>query len=203
MDSKQWYSRHLKDAYVNKAQADGFRSRAAYKLLEIDDKLNIFRGARCVIDLGSAPGSWAQVAIQKCSRDCRIIALDLLAMKPLVGVDCIQGDLLDLKVRDQLTSLLKSAKADVVLSDMAPNMTGISAVDQLASAALTEMAIDSCQQWLAPSGIFVVKTFHGSEFQQVLNILRKNFIQVKTVKPKASRSSSKEVFLYAKGLESG
>lgn len=202
MDSRQWYERHLKDNYVNKAQKDGFRSRAAYKLLEINDKLQILKSARCVIDLGSAPGSWAQVAVQKCPRDCQVIALDMLDMQPLAGVDFIQGDLLDMAVRDQLTARLNAGKADVVLSDMAPNMTGINTVDQLAASALTAIAIDSCRQWLTPSGVFVVKTFHGSEFQPLLQLLRETFVQVKTIKPKASRSSSKEVFLYAKGLAS-
>ena len=200
MDSKQWFQRHSRDSYVHRAQSEGYRSRAAFKLIELDQQLKVLKRARTVVDLGATPGGWSQVAARYCHKDCLIIALDLLPMKPVAGVHFIQGDFLDSSVRSQLADVLVDRRVDLLLSDMSPDLSGIPSVDQLASAALIEMAVDFCHQWLAPSGCFVAKTFHGSAFQQVLELLRHQFVEAKTMKPKASRSSSKEVYLYAKAL---
>ena len=193
--SKAWMQEHVNDPYVKLAQKDGYRARAAYKLLEIDDKDKLIKPGMVVVDLGSTPGSWSQVAIQRLRGNGRVIALDLLPMVGIPGVEFIQGDFREDEILEQLEEKLNGQQIDLVISDMAPNISGISSVDQPNAVYLTELAVDFSLKWLKPEGNFLVKVFIGSGFEEIVKIMRDSFDKVVTRKPKASRDRSTEVYL--------
>lgn len=193
--SKAWMQEHLNDAYVKRAQKDGYRARAAYKLLEIDDKDKLIKPGMTVVDLGSTPGSWSQVVVQRLKGQGRIIALDILDMHPIPGVEFICGDFREASVLQQLETALAGKPVDLVIADMAPNMSGLKDVDQAGAAYLTELALYFCQQWLKPGGHFLVKVFIGSGFDDIVKQMRGQFVKVSSRKPKASRDRSSEVYL--------
>jgi len=197
--SKAWMQEHVTDPYVQKAKALGYRSRAAFKLLELDEKDHLFGHGQTVIDLGAAPGSWLQVAVAKTGSKGRVIGLDLLKIDPLPGVLLIQGDFQDEAVLARLESELGAAQADLVLSDMAPNISGIPSADQARSIGLAELALEFALKHLKPEGAFVVKVFQGSGFPELQGEMRKVFRSVATRKPRASRDRSSEVYLVARG----
>jgi 23S rRNA (uridine2552-2'-O)-methyltransferase len=193
--SKAWMQEHVNDPYVKLAQKDGYRARAAYKLLEIDDKDRLIKPGMVIVDLGSTPGSWSQVAIQRLKGNGRVIALDLLPMVGIPGVEFIQGDFREDEILEQLEEKLGGQQIDLVISDMAPNISGISSVDQPNAVYLTELAVDFSLKWLKPEGNFLVKVFIGSGFEEIVKIMRDSFEKVVTRKPKASRDRSTEVYL--------
>lgn len=193
--SKAWMQEHLNDEFVKRAQKDGYRARAAYKLLEIDDKDKLIKPGMTVVDLGSTPGSWSQVAVQRIKEQGRVIALDILDMHPIPGVEFICGDFREEEVLKQLEASLNGKPVDLVIADMAPNMSGLKHVDQAGATYLTELALDFCQQWLKPGGNFLVKVFIGSGFDEIVKQMRGQFEKVVTRKPKASRDRSSEVYL--------
>ena len=186
---------HLNDPYVKMAQKDGYRARAAYKLIEIDDKDKLIKPGMTVVDLGSTPGSWSQVVAQRLKGQGRIIALDILDMHPIAQVEFIQGDFREEAVLKQLEATLNNKLVDLVIADMAPNISGVKDVDQAGAAYLTELALDFSQTWLKPGGNFLVKVFIGSGFDDLVKIMRGQFEKVVTRKPKASRDRSSEVYL--------
>ena len=186
---------HVNDPFVKLAQKDGYRARAAYKLLEIDDKDRLIKPGMVIVDLGSTPGSWSQVAIQRLKGNGRVIALDLLPMVGIPGVEFIQGDFREDEILEQLEERLNGQQIDLVISDMAPNISGISSVDQPNAVYLTELAVDFSLKWLKPEGNFLVKVFIGSGFEEIVKIMRDSFEKVVTRKPKASRDRSTEVYL--------
>ncbi|MBP7881763.1 MAG: 23S rRNA (uridine(2552)-2'-O)-methyltransferase RlmE [Candidatus Methylopumilus sp.] len=193
--SKAWMQEHLNDPYVKLAQKDGYRARAAYKLIEIDDKDRLIKPGMVVVDLGSTPGSWSQVAVQRIKGQGRVVALDILPMVGIPGVDFIQGDFREDEVLAELEEMLHGQKVDLVISDMAPNISGMSSVDQPNAAYLTELAVDFSLKWLKPEGNFLVKVFMGTGFEEIMQIMRESFEKVVTRKPKASRDRSTEVYL--------
>ncbi len=193
--SKAWMQEHVNDPYVKLAQKDGYRARAAYKLIEIDDKDRLIKPGMVVVDLGSTPGSWSQVAIQRLKNNGRVIALDLLPMIGIPGVEFIQGDFREDEILEQLEEKLNGQQIDLVISDMAPNISGISSVDQPNAVYLTELAVDFSLKWLKPEGNFLVKVFVGSGFEEIVKVMRDSFEKVVTRKPKASRDRSTEVYL--------
>ncbi len=193
--SKAWMQEHLNDPYVKLAQKDGYRARAAYKLIEIDDKDRLIKPGMVVVDLGSTPGSWSQVAVQRIKGQGRVVALDILPMVGIPGVDFIQGDFREDQVLAELEEMLHGQKVDLVISDMAPNISGMSSVDQPNAAYLTELAVDFSLKWLKPEGNFLVKVFMGTGFEEIMQIMRESFEKVVTRKPKASRDRSTEVYL--------
>src|SRR5690606_32892578 len=197
--SKGWMQEHVNDEYVKRAQRDGYRARAAYKLIEIDDKDRLIKPGMVIVDLGSTPGSWSQVATQRLKGQGRIIALDLLEMQPIPGVQFIQGDFREQAVLDQLEATLGESRVDLVIADMAPNISGISDVDQANAMYLTELALDFSYKWLKPGGNFLVKVFNGSGFEDIVRNMRQGFDKVATRKPKASRDRSSEVYLLGTG----
>jgi len=188
---KQWLRRHVTDPYVRKAKAQGYRSRAAFKLLEIDSKEKLFRPGMTVIDLGAAPGGWSQVAAEKVKPGGRVIAIDLVDIAPISGVTVLKGDFRQAAI---------DAKADVVLSDASPNLSGIANVDQARLLELGAAAIRLCRKVLKPEGLFLLKAFHGEAFDDVLEQLKRVFVKVKVVKPSASRGESAETYVVARGL---
>ena len=193
--SKAWMQEHVNDPYVKLAQKDGYRARAAYKLIEIDDKDRLIKPGMVIVDLGSTPGSWSQVAIQRLKGNGRVFALDLLPMVGIPGVDFIQGDFREDEILAHLEEKLNGQQIDLVISDMAPNISGISSVDQPNAVYLTELAVDFSLKWLKPDGNFLVKVFIGSGFEEIVKIMRDSFEKVVTRKPKASRDRSTEVYL--------
>jgi 23S rRNA (uridine2552-2'-O)-methyltransferase len=197
--SKAWMQEHLNDPYVKLAQKDGYRARAAYKLMEIDDKDKLIRPGMTVVDLGSAPGSWSQVVVQRLKGQGKVIALDILDMSPIGGVTFLQGDFREESVLRLLEQTLNNVKVDLVIADMAPNISGVKDVDQAGAAYLTELALDFSQEWLKPSGNFLVKVFIGAGFEEILQNMRQMFDKVVTRKPKASRDRSSEVYLLGIG----
>ena len=197
--SKAWMQEHVNDEFVKRAQKEGYRARAAYKLIEIDDKDKLIKPGMTVVDLGATPGSWSQVANQRLKGQGRIIALDLLEMEPIKGVEFIQGDFREEAVLRQLESSLQGKQVDLVIADMAPNMSGITVVDQAGAAYLTELALEFSRDWLKPSGNFLVKVFIGAGFDEILASMRGLFDKVVTRKPKASRGRSNEVYLLGLG----
>ena len=201
----EWITRHINDPYVKRSVAEGFRSRAAYKLSEIDDKDRLLRPGLVVVDLGAAPGSWTQVVRKRLTRadgrfGGRIVALDLLPMEPLPDVEFIQGDFHDEAVERQLVDLLAGTPVDLVLSDMAPNLSGIAAADAARSVHLAELAADFAGKYLQPNGAFLVKAFQGSGYSQYVERLKKGFRSVTVRKPAASRDTSAEIYLLARQL---
>ncbi|HWU34802.1 MAG TPA: 23S rRNA (uridine(2552)-2'-O)-methyltransferase RlmE [Methylovorus sp.] len=193
--SKGWMQEHVNDEFVKRAQRDGYRARAAYKLMEIDDKDQLIKPGMTIVDLGATPGSWSQVAVQRIKGQGRIIALDLLEMAAIPGVDFIQGDFREESVLNQLEEKLNNRPIDLVIADMAPNISGISSVDQANAAYLTELALEFSLKWLKPGGNFLVKVFIGSGFEEIVKTMRTGFDKVVTRKPKASRDRSSEVYL--------
>lgn len=200
--SKAWLKEHRDDPYVQQAQRDGYRSRACYKLLELQDKDKLIRPGMTVLDLGSAPGGWSQVAIALVGVRGRVIASDILPMDSLAGVTFIEGDFTEEGVLARIMEMLEGRPIDLVMSDMAPNMSGVTAVDQPRAIYLAELALDLAQQVLAPGGALVTKLFHGEGFDQVLLEAKACFLKVLTRKPRASRPRSREVYMVAKGFRS-
>lgn len=193
--SKGWMQEHLNDEFVKRAHQEGYRARAAYKLIEIDDKDHLIKPGMTIVDLGSTPGSWSQVAVQRLKGQGKVIALDLLEMVGIPGVDFIQGDFREDAVLAQLEEKLNGKPIDLVIADMAPNISGISSVDQANASYLTELALDFSLKWLKPDGHFLVKVFIGEGFEEIVKTMRPAFEKVVTRKPKASRDRSSEVYL--------
>jgi 23S rRNA (uridine2552-2'-O)-methyltransferase len=193
--SKQWMREHVNDPYVQRAQKDGYRSRAAYKLLEIDEHDHLIKPGMVVVDLGATPGGWCQVVAGKLGDQGRIIALDLLPLHPLPRVEFIQGDFREDNVLKQLEEMLEGQQIGLVISDMAPNMSGIDSADQARAMYLAELALEFAMQHLKPGGAFLVKVFQGVGFEGYLKLMRSNFVKVVTRKPKASRDRSSEQYL--------
>lgn len=197
--SARWLREHFTDPYVKKAQQDGYRSRAAYKLIELQTKDKLCKPGMTVIDLGAAPGGWSQLAAQWVGDTGQVIASDILAMQPLVGVQFIQGDFHDESTVTALFAAMQQRRADLIICDMAPNTTGTASVDQSRCVYLAELALDLTQRLLKHNGSFVVKIFQGEGFDAYLKQLRGLFKQVLIRKPDASRARSREVYLVAKG----
>jgi len=189
--------RHINDEYVKRSKREGFRSRAAYKLLEIQEKSQILRPGQVVVDLGAAPGGWSQVAADLVGPKGEVIAFDILEMDPLPGVTFIQGDFREDAALQLLEGVLDGRQLDLVISDMAPNVSGVTAVDQPRAMFLCELALDFCVQHLRPGGGFVCKVFHGEGFDQWMREVKSCFGRAVTRKPKASRANSREVYLVA------
>lgn len=200
---RPWLERHLSDPYVQQAQRDGYRSRAAYKLLEIDRRDRLLRRGQRVVDLGAAPGGWSQVARALVGRAGQVIAMDLLPLDPLPGVDCLQGDFRNADDYARLQQLLGGAPVDLVLSDMAPNLSGMQVVDQPRMSDLVELATEFADLVLRPGGSLLVKAFHGEDFDRILKRLRADFTKVAVRKPAASRPESREVYVVAKEHRTG
>ncbi|MGC2459320.1 MAG: RlmE family RNA methyltransferase [Gallionellaceae bacterium] len=194
--SKQWMQEHVNDPYVQRAQKEGYRSRAAYKLLEIDERDHLLKQGTIVVDLGATPGGWSQLAA---ARGCKVIALDMLPLPPLPGVEFIQGDFREDGVLAQLEQKLGGRQVGLVISDMAPNISGIDMVDQARAMHLAELALDFASNHLQPGGAFLVKLFQGAGFEDFLKLMRGHFGRVVSRKPRASRDRSSEVYLL--GLE--
>jgi 23S rRNA (uridine2552-2'-O)-methyltransferase len=197
---KDWIKEHVADTYVKRARAEGMRSRAAYKLDEIAGRDRLLAPGMIVVDLGAAPGGWSQVAAERVGARGRVIALDVLEMRGLPGVIFIRGDFHDVKAVEELERALGGKKVDLVLSDMAPNLSGIASSDQARVLVLAELALDFALKHLKPQGNFLVKTFQGADFDSFLKTLRSRFKTVAVRKPEASRSRSSEVYLVGKGL---
>ena len=196
--SKAWLRQHHADPYVQRAQREGYRSRACYKLLELQERECLIRPGMTVLDLGAAPGGWSQVAVKLVGDAGCVAASDLLRMEPIPGVAFVQGDFTDPEVFEQVAGLLGQGEADLVISDMAPNMSGMSAIDQPRSMCLVELALEMAQQVLRPGGCFVGKVFQGEGFEQLLEDCRAGFARVRTRKPAASRPGSRELYLVAR-----
>ncbi len=199
--SRRWMNEHLNDEYVKKAQKEGYRCRAVYKLLEIIDKNQIIIKGNRVLDLGAAPGGWSQVAAKIVGQTGQVIASDILPIEEISGVDFLQGDFTEMSIYDALLNLTKGQKMNTVLSDMAPNMSGQLSVDQPKSMYLAELALDIAIKTLTPNGHFLVKVFQGDGFDAYVQIARQTFKRVAIKKPKASRARSKEVYLLASQLK--
>ena len=207
--NKAWLSDHINDPYVKLAQKEGYRARAAYKLKEIDEALRLIRPGHTVVDLGSAPGAWSQYVRRKLAPEGaasgqlngRIIALDILPMEPIEGVEFLQGDFREENVLQQLQQMMQGKKADVVVSDMAPNLSGVESADSARVAHLIELALEFAQQHMKPEGALVTKVFHGSGYSQLVELFKQYFVTVKPVKPKASRDKSSETFLVGMKLK--
>jgi 23S rRNA (uridine2552-2'-O)-methyltransferase len=193
--SKAWMQEHLNDEFVKRAQKEGYRARAAYKLIEIDDKDKLIKPGMTIVDLGSTPGSWSQVAVQRLKGQGKVIALDILDMTEIAGVTFIQGDFREEAVLKRLLEALNNKPVDLVIADMAPNISGVKDVDQAGAAYLTELALEFSSEWLKPGGNFLVKVFVGSGFDGIVKTMRQRFDKVVTRKPKASRDRSSEVYL--------
>ncbi|QSX34511.1 23S rRNA (uridine(2552)-2'-O)-methyltransferase RlmE [Shewanella avicenniae] len=199
--STRWMQEHFDDHYVKLAQKRGLRSRAAFKLEELQQKDQLIKPGMTVVDLGAAPGGWSQVAVKLVGDHGKVVACDILPMDPIVGVDFLQGDFREEKVLDALLTRVGDDKVDVVLSDMAPNMSGADVVDQPRAMYLVELALDMCHQVLAPNGSFAVKVFQGEGFDDYMKAVRDAFKVVKTRKPESSRPRSREVYLVATGYK--
>lgn len=197
----QWLKQHVEDEYVRRAQRDGYRARAVYKLQDIDERDHLLKPGQTVVDLGAAPGSWCQYAIGRLGEKSRLIALDILEMEPIEGVEFIQGDFSEQEVLDRLLAALNSHPVDLVLSDMAPNISGIAASDQARSMHLLDLALGCCGQVLRPGGTLLVKAFQGTGFPEFQKALKQGFQKVKSRKPKASRARSREIYLLAQGFK--
>lgn len=199
--TRVWHQRHVNDFYVKQSVEQGYRSRAAYKLMEIDDRDRLLKPGVALVDLGCAPGGWCQVAIERMRGQGRIVGIDLLEMTGLNGVDFLQGDFTEADTLKELVTLLQGNKADLVLSDMAPNITGVIVSDQARIYYLAELALEFSADWLKPDGVFLVKVFQGAGFEDFMKQMRSIFKTVHVRKPKASRDSSREVYLLGRGLK--
>ena len=208
--NRAWLNDHVNDPYVKLAQREGYRARAAYKLKEIDEALRLIRPGQTVVDLGSAPGAWSQYLRRKLAPEGaasgalngRIIALYILPMEAVEDVHFLQGDFREDAVLHQLEAVLQGSKADVVVSDMAPNLSGVESADAARIAHLIELAVDFAHKHMKPEGALVVKLFHGSGYSQLVKLFKENFEVVKPIKPKASRDKSSETFLVGMRLKS-
>ena len=198
--SQRWLQEHHQDAYVLKAREQGYRSRAVYKLAEIQQKDRIIKPGQLVVDLGAAPGGWSEYAQQIVGDQGRVIAIDLLPIEPIDGVEFIQGDFTEQQTLDQLLALIDDRRLDLVLSDMAPNLSGMDSVDQPKSIYLAELAFDLAENFLNPTGIFVVKLFQGAGSEELISSFRSRFKSIKLRKPDASRSRSSEIYAICDGL---
>lgn len=199
--STGWLKEHFDDQYVQRSWQDGYRSRASYKLLEIDAKDKLFRPGMSVIDLGAAPGGWSQIAAEKVGPQGLVIASDILEMDALAGVEFIHGDFTEDHVLEAILNELQGRPVDLIISDMAPNMSGMAAIDQPQAMYLVELALDLARQTLSPGGRFLAKVFQGEGFDDYLKELRSSFTRVVTRKPEASRARSREVYLLAEGYK--
>lgn len=199
--SKRWMDEHFSDQYVQRAKEEGYRGRAAYKLEELDNKHRLFKAGMIVVDLGAAPGSWSQVVVKKVGDKGKVIASDILEMEPIHGVLFVQGDFREEQILYELQQEMGAKKADLVISDMAPNISGVASIDQPASIYLAELALDLCHRVLQPEGRFLVKLFQGPGFDEYMKLMRDNFSHVTLCKPKASRPRSREVYALAQGLK--
>ncbi len=197
--SQNWLKRHFDDPYVKEAQKAGYRSRAAFKLLEMQERSRFIKPGQVVVDLGAAPGGWSQIAVPLVGRKGAVIALDILPMDPIDRVDFIQGDFTEEVIHNALLARLENRPVDLVMSDMAPNISGLKAVDQPRAMYLAELALDHAKTVLKPGGTFLVKVFQGEGFDEYLRQVRSAFDQVVIRKPKASRPKSREVYLLAQG----
>jgi 23S rRNA (uridine2552-2'-O)-methyltransferase len=197
--SKQWMREHVNDPFVQLAKKEGYRSRAAYKLLEIDAKDRLLKPGTVVVDLGATPGGWSQVAAAKVGRSGKVIALDLLPLDTLAGVDFIQGDFREEAVLKQLEDFLQGKPVGLVISDMAPNICGVASADQARALHLAELAMEFALEHLKPEGSFLVKVFQGAGFEDFHKLMRSRFAAVVTRKPKASRDRSSELYLLGSG----
>jgi 23S rRNA (uridine2552-2'-O)-methyltransferase len=199
--SQNWLKEHFDDQYVKKAQQAGYRSRATFKLDEVDKKDKLIRPGMSVVDLGAAPGGWSDYALTRVGDKGTVVALDILPMTPLTGVHVIEGDFREDSVLEELERILDGRQIDLVLSDMAPNITGVGSIDQPASMHLVELALDFAVTNLSKQGSFLVKVFQGEGFDEFLKAMRDNFNKVVTRKPDASRARSREVYLLGRGLK--
>ena len=207
--NKSWLNDHVNDPYVKLAKKEGYRARAAYKLKEIDETLGLFKPGMVIVDLGSAPGAWSQYLRRKMAPEgaasgelgATLIALDILPMEPIEGVQFIQGDFREPEVLDQLTQCLNGKVVDMVVSDMAPNLSGVESADAARMAHLVELAVEFCQSQMKKDGALIVKVFHGSGYSQLVKLFKLSFKVVKPFKPKASRDKSAENFLVGIGLK--
>ena len=198
--SKQWLRRHVNDPFVQRSKREGYRSRSAYKLTEVDDRDRLLKGGQLVVDLGSAPGGWTQVLAQRVPSG-RIVAIDLLEMAPVPGVTFLQADFTTKAGLEAVRATLAGRKADVVLSDMAPNLSGIAVSDQARSMDLAEIALEFALAHLQPDGAFLVKVFQGAGYDEYLRAMRAAFLKVVVRKPEASRDESAEQYLLGRGLK--
>ena len=199
--SKQWLREHFDDEYVRRSHGGPYRSRASYKLLEMQDKDGLIRPGMTVVDLGAAPGGWSQVAAELVGDEGRIVASDILPMDSIAGVDFVQGDFTDDLVFERLLSVIGEQGADLVISDIAPNMSGIREIDQPRSLGLAELALELAKSILKPEAYFLVKLFNGSDYSGYYRELQSTFDSVKTRKPRASRARSREVYLLGSGFQ--
>lgn len=198
--SSRWLREHFDDVYVKKAQAEGLRSRAVFKLEELVDRDRLLKPGMRVVDLGAAPGGWSQLVRQRLGDSGTVVALDILPMQGIAGVDFMQGDFREETVLRALEARLDGRKLDLVLSDMAPNMSGVALADQIRAMDLAELALDFSRHWLKPGGAFLIKLFQGTGFDDYLRTLRVEFSRVSMRKPKASRARSREVYALATGF---
>ena len=198
--SGKWLAEHFTDEYVKRARKEGYRSRAVYKLKEIDERDRLLKPGLVVVDLGAAPGAWSQYAKERVGRNGRVVALDILPMEPLPGVEILQGDITEESTLQALMETVSGQPVDLVISDMAPNTTGIDSADQARAMYLAELAMDFAVRVLKPDGVFLVKVFQGSGFNEFFKALQQRFQRVATRKPKASRSRSAEQYLLATGF---
>ena len=198
--SKRWLQEHHHDAYVLKAREQGYRSRAVFKLEQIQHKDQILKPGQFVLDLGAAPGGWSEYASQVVGHTGRIIAIDLLPMEPIAGVEIVQADFTEQDTLDRLLALIDERRFDLVISDMAPNLSGMDSVDQPKSIHLAELAFDLAREFLTPDGVFVSKLFQGAGFEDLLSQFRSSFKSVKLRKPDSSRSRSNEIYAVCSGL---
>ncbi len=198
--SNDWLREHFNDPYVKRAQVEGVRSRAVYKLEELDQKDKLLKPGITLVDLGAAPGGWSEYAAKKIGHKGKIIATDILDMDYIDGVEFIQGDFREDEVLEKLLAAMDNQKADLVISDMAPNISGVDAIDQPASMYLVDLALDLARQVLKPNGHFVVKVFQGEGFEEYKKNVKSSFKVIKIRKPKASRPRSREIYLYAEGF---
>lgn len=199
--SSRWLQEHFKDEFVLAAQKQGWRSRAVFKLIEMDEKDKLFKPGMLVVDLGAAPGSWSEYAVKKVKPNGKVIALDILPIEPLTDVDFIQGDFTEDEPLEALKALIQDKKVDIVMSDIAPNLSGNKMIDQPRVMYLAELALTFAQEHLKPQGKFLIKLFQGSEFESYVKQLRETFKTLAIKKPKASRGRSREVYLLAQGLK--
>ena len=199
--SNAWLREHVNDTFVQRAKAEGYRSRAAFKLMEIDERDHLIRPGEVVVDLGATPGGWSQVVAKRQKGNGRVIALDLLELEPLHGVEFIRGDFREESVLQILETMLAGAKVGLVLSDMAPNMSGVAVSDQARVMHLAELGLEFSQNWLKPDGAFLVKVFQGHGYEDFVKAMRQVFKSVATRKPDASRDRSPEVYLLGRGVK--
>lgn len=199
LNSKSWLHRHLNDPYVKKSIKEGYRSRAAYKLLELDKAAKLLKPGQTIVDLGAAPGGWAQVAVKAAGPKGHVVAIDLLDMEPVHGLKLLKADFSAEAGLQAVVDALEGRKVDLVLSDMAPNLTGIALTDQARMFHLAELALDFCREFLKPNGDFVIKVFQGSGYSEFVKAMRELFTKVSVEKPGASRAESGELYLVGKG----